>query len=209
MKKAGIAAFLLFTLTMGANAQKRKCGNENGKQNKGMHREFGAKLNLTEDQKVKAKALNAGYKSKMEALKADKNITVGDMEKQRTGIQAAKKKELDALLTPEQKTKMAEARKNKSANHTVGYGKKRGDFKKDLNLSEQQKAVLKTNKENALKQKELIKNDKSLTPEQQRFKLKELKEKNKQSFMQTLTPEQQEKMKKMPKKRKENKQHVK
>ncbi|HWC18694.1 MAG TPA: hypothetical protein VG498_16910 [Terriglobales bacterium] len=80
---------------------------------------------------------------------------------------------------------------------------KRGErgqkFAEALNLTDQQKADLKSLRENERQQAQAIKNDTSLTPEQKKAKFKELRKSSREQMMAKLTPEQQQKFKEMQK----------
>lgn len=73
-------------------------------------------LNLTKDQKAQLKAGHKEMKAKHEALKAQDNITVKEMRERRSALKAEQKSKLDAILTPDQRVKMSEIRKQKMTN---------------------------------------------------------------------------------------------
>ena len=73
-------------------------------------------LNLTKDQKDQLKAGHKEMKAKHEALKAQDNITVKEMRERRSTLKAEQKSKLDAILTPDQRVKMSEIRKQKMTN---------------------------------------------------------------------------------------------
>lgn len=77
-------------------------------------------------------------------------------------------------------------------------------FAEALNLTDQQKADLKSIRENQRQQAQAIKNDTSLTPEQKKAKFKELRKSSHEQMMAKLTPDQQKKFKEM---RKEHRGH--
>ena len=82
-------------------------------------------LNLTKEQKAQLKAGQKEMKAKHEALKAQDNITVKEMREKQAALRAEQKSRMDAILTPEQRTKMAEIRKQKMAEKgNRGHGKK-------------------------------------------------------------------------------------
>lgn len=85
---------------------------------------------------------------------------------------------------------------------------KRGErgekFAKELNLTPQQQADLKSIRENMKQQAQAIKNDSSLTADQKKAKFKELRKSSHEQMMAKLTPDQQAKFKEM---RKEHRGH--
>ena len=80
---------------------------------------------------------------------------------------------------------------------------KRGErgekFAKELNLTPEQQADLKSIRENMKQQAQAIKNDSSLTPDQKKAKFKELRKSSHEQMMAKLTPDQQTKFKEMKK----------
>ena len=86
--------------------------------------------------------------------------------------------------------------------------KERGErgekFAKDLNLTPDQQAELKSIRENMKQQAQAIKNDSSLTADQKKAKFKELRKSTHEQMMAKLTPDQQAKFKEM---RKEHRGH--
>jgi len=83
--------------------------------------------------------------------------------------------------------------------------KERGEkFAEKLNLTPEQKADLKSIRENAKQQAQAIKSDSSLTPDQKKAKFKELRKSSHEQMMAKLTPDQQAKFKEM---RKEHRGH--
>src|SRR5690348_16670636 len=86
--------------------------------------------------------------------------------------------------------------------------KERGErgekFAKELNLTPDQQAELKSIRENMKQQAQAIKNDSSLTADQKKAKFKELRKSSHEQMMAKLTPEQQTKFQEM---RKEHRGH--
>jgi periplasmic protein CpxP/Spy len=83
--------------------------------------------------------------------------------------------------------------------------KERGEkFAEKLNLTPEQKADLKSIRDNEKQQAQAIKNDSSLTPDQKKAKFKELRKSSHEQMMAKLTPDQQAKFKEM---RKEHRGH--
>jgi Spy/CpxP family protein refolding chaperone len=81
---------------------------------------------------------------------------------------------------------------------------KRGQMMNDLNLSPDQKTQLKALHESSMQQREAIKNDATLSPEQKKEKMKDLRKSQSEKMNSILTPDQQAKRKAFMEKRKEN-----
>jgi periplasmic protein CpxP/Spy len=70
-------------------------------------------LNLTTEQKAQMKAQHQEMKAKRDALKAQDNITVKEMREKQEALKTEQKTKMETILTSEQKTKMAEMKKQK------------------------------------------------------------------------------------------------
>ena len=202
MKK--IIAFTLILAVAGfsASAQERR----EMKGNKpGMHKMHGQKgemmkdLNLTDAQKTQMKADREIYKAKMEALKKDENITVKEMKARKQAIHDEQRTKMQALLTPEQKTKMAAQKATMEQNRKNMDGKRGAEMKEKLGLSNDQAAKLKaTNEETHSKIKAIHENE-SLSMDQKKEQMKAVKEASKTKRQSILTAEQLKKMEEMRK----------
>jgi len=82
---------------------------------------------------------------------------------------------------------------------TESKGERGAKFAEALNLNDQQKAELKSIRDNERQQAQAIKNDTSLTADQKKAKFKELRKSSHEQMMAKLTPEQQQKFKEMRK----------
>ena len=81
---------------------------------------------------------------------------------------------------------------------------RKGKMENDLNLTADQKAQMKTLHESNKQQREAIKNDASLTPDQKKAKMKDLYKTQSDKMNSILTPDQQAKRKAYMQKKKEN-----
>jgi periplasmic protein CpxP/Spy len=96
----------------------------------------------------------------------------------------------------------AAADNSANAATTQAPDKERGEkFAEKLNLTPEQKADLKSIRENEKQHAQAIKNDSSLTPDQKKAKFKELRKSSHEQMMAKLTPDQQAKFKEMRKER--------
>lgn len=93
---------------------------------------------------------------------------------------------------------------NSTASQTPNNNERGQKFAEALNLTPEQKADLKSLRDNEKQQAEAIKSDSSLTADQKKAKLKELRKSSHQQMMAKLTPDQQKKFKEM---RKEHRGH--
>ena len=117
MKKLLALSFAAAILTFTASAQtertvdkQAKMERHNGKHDKN---KMLKDLKLSKEQKAQLKAQHQEMKAKHDALKAQDNITVKEMREKQQALKAEQKSKLESILTAEQKTKMAELRKQK------------------------------------------------------------------------------------------------
>ena len=109
-----------------------------------------------------------------------------------------------AMMLPIAALAQTGAAADNSANAATSQApdKERGEkFAEKLNLTPEQKADLKSIRENAKQQAQAIKSDSSLTPDQKKAKFKELRKSSHEQMMAKLTPDQQAKFKEMRKER--------
>lgn len=202
MKKI-IAFTMIFAIAgFSASAQERR---EMKGQKHGMHKMQGQKgdmmkdLNLTDAQKAQLKADREIYKAKMEALRKDENITVKEMKARQKAIQDEQKAKMQALLTPEQKAKMAAERSGMEASRKQMDGKRADMMKEKLGLSNDQAEKLKAHNQEVHSKIKSIQDNQNLTMEQKKAQIQAVKEASKTQRKSILTDEQIKKMEEMKK----------
>lgn len=193
-------AFLLFTLA--ATAQQRKCGNETNNTPRKGKKEFAHKMNLTDAQKEKAKQINTNYKQELKTLNSNDKITLGEYKARKNALQETRKTNTKAILTSDQLKQIETAKATKKANHAAKQEKKMAKLKENLNLTASQIATMKTQKAANTTKIEQIKNDNSLSKEQKKEQLKEMKKANHDKFVNSLTTEQKQKLSELKKNKK-------
>ena len=174
-------------------------------------------LNLSEDQKAKFKAENENFRSQMAELKKNETITVKEWKDRSEKIRKQHKTNIQNLLTPEQKVKMQEMRKEGKARHEEGMKGKlenadrrkgmtdlaeNGDrkaraekMKAELGLTADQAAKMEANHKALAKNMKAIRENDKLTTEEKKEQVKELHKKQKESLKSILTQEQLQKLK--------------
>jgi len=119
MKKFITLSLAAFMLTAAANAQTERAGTDaatskaDHHKGKGGHDKMFKDLNLTKEQKAQLKEKNKDLKARREALKGQDNITVKEMRDKQKAIRDEQEKNMDAVLTPDQKAKYAELKKQR------------------------------------------------------------------------------------------------
>ncbi len=189
-----VVAILFFIVTVHAQKQlgQKQVGIEQRKHPKAKKAHH---TRLNDEQKKQAQTINKTYHEKVEKLKNNDKITMGEYKKQMAGLQKDRKSQMNALLTTEQKNKIAEAKKRGDENRQVHAAAQLERMKIRLELKDEQVTKVKNvHEQMAAKAKALREND-QLTMEDKKAKMKQLGKDRKDAINAILTPEQQEKMK--------------
>ncbi|MEO7532026.1 MAG: hypothetical protein ABIS69_11460, partial [Sediminibacterium sp.] len=111
MKKIFIAATALFLL--GSLQAQTKQQTDKAGHHKNIHaRKQFANINLSDEQKKKAKDLNKGYQKQFAELRKNSSMSVGDYRTKTAALKKEQHEKMQSLLTSEQKTQMAAQRKD-------------------------------------------------------------------------------------------------
>jgi len=160
------------------------------------------KLDLTDKQKEQIKAERDDFRAKTQQLKEDKNLTDENRKTKSGELRTAHKENIDKILTPEQKSKMDQFRKDRPQNkkdkrqaYRNDRPGKRGDMQRDKGISgdrqNRDRGSIAKHLDLTDAQKEQIK---SINKDYAN-KEKELKEQRKNDVAKIYTPEQQSKLK--------------
>lgn len=202
MKK--IIAFTMILAVAGFSATAQERRTMKGKKH-GMHQQHGQKkemikdLNLTDAQKAQLKTDREAYKVKMDALKKDENITVKEMKAREKAIHEEQKTKMQALLTPDQKAKIAANKTGMETNRKNMDAMGGNDMKEKLGLSNDQAAKLKAHNQETHSKIKAIQDNQSLSMEQKKEQIKAVKEASKTQRKNILTAEQLKRMQEMQK----------
>ena len=74
-------------------------------------------MNLTDQQAQEMKSMNMEFKMQSKAIKDDKSLTQEQKKEQLKSLQAERHQKVKAILTPEQKQKMAEHKRPRKKQH--------------------------------------------------------------------------------------------
>ena len=201
MKKIVTGILALATFIFSANAQQpgkmkhHKQQHQMGNTNKG--------IDFSEAQKAQMKANRESTKEQMKELKKNEKITVKEFKARKGAIHKSQKEQMDKLLTPEQKTQVAQNKTAQQRKRQQQSAKRMDRMKTNLNLSDAQMNQLKMNRDANQAKVKVIKENDQLSQSQKKEQLMALKETQKKNLDQVLTPEQMTKMEEMKKNHKE------
>jgi protein CpxP len=85
---------------------------QSNKMQKNKKKEMMKELNLTKEQRGKMKEFHRSMKQKKEDIKNDKTLTAAQKKAKLKELHKEKKQKMNAILTPEQREKMKEQKKN-------------------------------------------------------------------------------------------------
>jgi hypothetical protein len=212
MKKIAVLSLAFAALSLSVSAQQKR---EMKGEKQGMHRMHGQRhhkmgmmknMNFSDAQKAQLKANRDEYKQKMQELNKDENITVKEQRDRKTALRNEQKARFQALLTPDQKTKMADAKIQMQAKRKEMSAKRMDMMKSKLALSDDQVSKLKAQQEATHSQMQALKNDQSLSREDKMVKMKSIMQSSKDQRKSIFTADQLKKMDEMKKDRKDWKQ---
>ncbi len=175
----------------GQHHQKQGRHNEQIKHRRG---QMAKHLNLSEEQKKQARSIGENYRKQVTALKKNDNITMGEYKKQMASLQKDRKTKMEALLTSEQKAKIAESKQKMQEHAQIRGAARLEKMKINLGLKEDQVAKIKKQQESFRTKAQAIRGNESLSREEKKEQMKSLAKEQKDNFKSILTKEQQEKL---------------
>ena len=188
-------------LAFSASAQENRAYDKNE-----MHNGGGGglmkELNLTDAQKAQMKPIREEMRAKMEAIRQNTALTEEQKKNQMEVLHKEQKQKMEAVLTPEQRTKFEELRKNNEGKHE-GMERKEDkmEMKEELGLSNDQATKLKALHESTKTQIEAVKNNTAYSESVKQEKIKAIKENTKTQRAAILNAEQEKKLEEIKSKR--------
>lgn len=160
-------------------------------------------LNLTEEQKAQFKTQRETFRTQLEELKKNDGITVKESRMKMETLRKENKEKTEKILTREQKDKLEKMKVEGRAKHEAMGKERAARLKTELGLSDEQVAKLEKSRTSMAADMKAIRENKSLTDEQKRERMKELGKKQKENMKSVLTEEQMKKLKESGHKRME------
>ncbi len=197
MKKLLVLTLALSSILFTANAQQKRVHKMGGK--KQHHAQVAKQLNLSDEQKKQAQANKAEFKQKMQELNKNESITVKEQRDRKDVLRKDQKAKMQAMLTPEQKTKMAELKATKKVKKEEKFAQHLTKMKSKLNLTDNQVAQLKSQRESMKTRAKAIKENEGLSRTQRKEQFMALKADAKTQKSKIFTAEQLKQMEEMKK----------
>ena len=156
------------------------------------------KLNLSADQKARIKSLETDRKARIQNVKNNTALSPAAQKAQIKAIHDDTKSRINAILTPAQQAQLKNFRQDKR-------GEKSGERKfAKLNLNADQQARMKSIRQSAQAQVAAVRNNTSLSPEQQKTQMRAIRRDSMQRANAILTPEQRAQLMQMRRDRRGN-----
>ena len=202
MKKLLTFLFFLGTYTWTASAQPGQCsmhqkGFGKNKSHQNQKAEMANRLNLTQEQQEKIRAIHEDGRRQMQALRENKQQSLQQYDEARARIKKDNKSKIQAILTKEQQASMAKMRSEKEENRKAHQLKKLDGLKAKLSLTDNQYEQLKgLQDKNHTAIKKIHDND-NIGPDAKRSAIQKIRESAIEERKKILTAEQWKKMEDM------------
>lgn len=214
MKRIITSAFVIM-LSIGAAQAQTTTDRQQG--HKKEHKIAFDNLNLSADQKARLQSVREDYKKQSADLKNNTQLSAAEKQKRRKELHQQFRSKTDAILTPAQKDQLAknktewkeknkngrsEGKKDGQARGSKGKGMNRGEgFQKELGLSSDQQQKMEQLRSDFRNRFSSLRNDNSLTDDQKKAKMQDMRKQQQEQMKSILTPEQIQKMESLRKER--------
>ena len=204
---AAIIALVALTFSATAQMENKPMGRPDGNHHQGMKQRgmMMHQLNLTEAQKTQMKSINMDFRTQMQELKKQDNMTVKEFNARKEALQQDRKSKTMAILTDEQKNKMQAMKKDRQDKMKMMQTKHIERMQSQLNLTTDQSTKLKAKNDELNQKMDAIRNNSALPQDQKRTQMQQLRQERKAYMESILTEDQKKKMEEMKSKRMGNK----
>ena len=151
-------------------------------------------LNLTESQKAQMKTIHEDFKKSMDELNKNESITLKDFRDKKEILHKQLKAKIEAILTPEQKQKAEQLKKEHQAEREKQADLRLEKMKTYLGLTDEQVAEIKADRKEFQQKIMSIRENENLSRTEKKDQLDALHEQNKDGINKFLTPVQIKKM---------------
>ena len=154
-------------------------------------------VKLTDAQKQQVKALNDDYRKKLSKLEINDNITLKDYRAEKAKLMKERKARYQDILTPEQKSEIAQAKKQRSEKMEMMAQKRMEKLKTALNLTDDQVAKIQEQHKSSMEKAKAIRENALLSEEQEREQLMSIRKVSHDNMDKILTADQLKKKEEM------------
>ena len=198
---------LVILLTIGAAQAQTTSKDKHQGHKKEQNKSF-SQLNLSADQKARLQSIREDFKKQSADLKNNTSLSADQKQARRKELHQQFRSQSEAILTPAQKEQMAKSReeskgKNKEARKDFkkenqqrpDRGMKRGQgVQKDLSLNADQQKKMEQMRADFRNKFSSLRSDNSLTADQKKLKMQEMRKQQQEQMKSILTSEQIQKM---------------
>jgi len=154
-------------------------------------------VQFTDQQKDQVKKGNEDFRTKMEALKKEDNITVKEYRTRMENLHKDHKAYMQSILTTDQKAQIEKNKTDMKGRHEEMARKREERMKTTLNLTDEQTSQLRKNREDISAKIRQIREDKSLSEDKKREEIRNEMKSQHEKMKSILTEEQKNKLKEM------------
>jgi hypothetical protein len=188
MKKIIVCTFVLAVAIQGIKAQEipertRETINRH-------HRDGVNRLNLSKEQKAKFKSLNEDYRTQMDELKKKDDITVKEWRSRMDNLRKDHRDKISSLLTDDQKDQLKKSREARQLRQSDRRKEGFDRMRTRLNLTDDQTTRLKQSRSEMAEKLKAIRENQSLSDDQKKEQVQELKKKNQENLKTILSEDQ-------------------
>lgn len=207
MRRTALMTVILAGLLVGSMALAQTAPAQHGAHARGPERAF-QQLNLSADQQSQMKQIMQDQRTQMQALRANTSLTPEQKKEQIKQLRESNHQKVMALLTPDQQAQFKHLQQQRRGRMQAFTGGRRFQGLQALNLTQQQKDQLKPIFQSGRQQMQALRSDSSLTPDQRREKMKEIRQNQQAQLNSILTPEQQQQLQQMHQHRRRGQQNA-
>jgi Spy/CpxP family protein refolding chaperone len=203
-----LSAFTVLALAAAAQSKENPTGNDAQQPKAAIHahgwhgsmhhhHNLMTKLQFTDAQKQQMKELNLDYRTRIKDLEKDDNITLKDYRAKKAGLEQERKAKFQAILTPDQKNTIAQAKTQRAEKMKMMSQKRLEKMKTDLNLTDEQVSKIQDARKSSMEKARAIRENPALTQEQKKEEFMSLMKSRKESMNNILTADQLKKKEEM------------
>lgn len=157
------------------------------------------KMDLTEEQKQKIKALNDDFRKKITDLRKQDQITVKEWRSRMAELQKKHRTDMQNVFTSDQKARMKKMRMEKKQMAEIDAKARMEKLKLQLNLTDEQTSKLNNQRKEMMDKMKALHENQSMDMMEKREEMRSLMENRKETMQSILTNEQKKKLQEMRK----------